>query len=177
MAHDFTDEDMQNCLPMLVGIAKTHDIPAQDRMDIAQQSIADALKKIRGGRFRGDCEVATFVGAIAKRRISDYLRNLVREKRSCHLPVGDDTLSDSASLSRRVGTQPGDLFLKASVHEALRMLSGKRRAILLLSKFEGLSLKQVAAKLNMRPGTVGRELAEAAREFMRPLEGQQDLRR
>jgi DNA-directed RNA polymerase specialized sigma24 family protein len=55
------------------------------------------------------------------------------------------------------------------VREVLAGLPNDLRSILLLNETEGWTIAEIAAMMKMRPGTVGRKLAEAKEMFRQKI--------
>lgn len=117
----------------------------EDPEDAVQEIFVDLWKN--AGRF--DPQVAsepTFVAMLARRRLIDRKRRMVRRPVSAsleHLPVvidsapGPDVVAEAAQAAR-----------------ALERLPGDQRRVLLLAICHGLSHSEIAAQLAMPLGTV-----------------------
>jgi len=66
-------------------------------------------------------------------------------------------------------TSADDVDAAIEVREVLAGLPNDRRSILLLNETEGWTIAEIAAMIKMRPGTVGRKLAEAKEMFRQQI--------
>ncbi|WP_428267204.1 sigma-70 family RNA polymerase sigma factor [Haliangium sp.] len=96
--------------------------------------------------------VATWVATIARSRALDALRARQRRGGGRHMPVED--VSMQAPAETRPDNQTASSLRSAAVHRALAQLSEPQREVLELSYFEGLSHREIAARLDQPVGTV-----------------------
>lgn len=152
-------ESIGPLFPRLVRIVRGRGIPFQDAEDVAQEAVADALRQLQKGNFRGQSQIGTWLVQILHGKIKDYWRHKIRGLRS----------AETEALSDRVGAvaianQP-DYVLIEEVRQALRRLRWQKRVILLLNKSYGWTIEEISVRFGWNSGTVGRQLAEAKREF------------
>ena len=85
--------------------------------------------------------------------------NAIRDRQRFDLPGDEGLLSAAEQLTP---IEDDDLSgLKDRLHQAIDRLPPKARLVLLLSKFEGYSHKEIAEQLDISPKTVENQLARA----------------
>lgn len=150
----------------LVRAARTNGLGAEDCKDAAQETLIGAIQQIQSRRFRGEAATATWLHAILKHKIIDYWRVYFRR---------DAPLVQLESVTNQ--TRDPSLFgtceIERAIHvrEVLASLPRDLRSILLLNVTAGWTIAQIAATMKLRPGTVGRKLAEAKDEFRKKVTG------
>jgi RNA polymerase sigma-70 factor (ECF subfamily) len=116
---------------------------AADREDLSSEILQAVLASLRRGSFRGECALGTFVHAVARNKVAEFLRRPRRP--TVELP---ESLSDPAP-------GPEELALRAetarAVNEALERLPPKYRQVLYLYYYEGLSISEIATRLETPP--------------------------
>jgi RNA polymerase sigma-70 factor (ECF subfamily) len=143
----------------LEAVACRADVPVADCGDVAQETLAAAMAQIRAGAFRGESGVGTWLFAILKNKIAGYWRDARRNPaRAVHDPLSEDPLAEL--VARAV-----DPALRLDVQRALGRLPAVHRLIFVMNRFGGLTTDEIADRLGRPPGTVGRILADAKRQF------------
>jgi RNA polymerase sigma-70 factor (ECF subfamily) len=117
-----------------------------DLEDLASEILQAAFLSVRDGRFRGDSALATFVYAVSKNKIAEYLRR----KRPETTEVPETLPSQEPPPDRRVARREAS----AAVTEALETLPPKHRRVLYLYYFKGLAISEIAAHLQAPPRRV-----------------------
>lgn len=165
MANDLKETFDRKFLARLVRIARSRGIPHQDSEDLAHDVIADALRQIQQGIFRAESSIGTWLYQIVNGKVADYWRKKHLEERFLPVPAGgsEDSI-EQVSFSSATAFQPDPLAV-IGVQEALRRLSPRKRAILIMNKFRGFKLDEIAVRFRLRPGTVRREIFEAVQEI------------
>lgn len=154
----------------LLTAARNRGLTPEDCQDAVQEVLLTAIQQIRSGRFRAEASVATWLQAILRHKILDYWRVYFRR---------DARLVPMESLSSISGTEgpsnalagSDDLDSALEVREVLAGLPNDLRSILLLNETEGWTIAEIAATIKMKPGTVGRKLAEAKELFRQRITG------
>ena len=108
----------------------------------------------------------TYLFAITRYRIIDKIRkNVTRDEYSTML----QSLSDSYMLSTEQGIAAKEL--QHTIDNSLNQLSPKVREIYKLSREENLSIKEIAAKLQLSEQTVKNQLSTALAHLRKSLSG------
>ena len=145
----------------LLAAARNNGLAPEDCQDAVQEVLVTAIQQIRAGRFRGESSVSTWLQAILRRKILDYWR--VHFRRDARLVPIESLASLSPIESSSICADDVDAALQ--VREVLAGLPNDLRSILLLNETEGWTIAEIAAMMKMRPGTIGRKLAEAKEMF------------
>jgi RNA polymerase sigma-70 factor (ECF subfamily) len=149
----------------LLAAARNNGLAPEDCQDAVQEVLVTAIQQIRTGRFRGESSVSTWLQAILRHKILDYWR--VHFRRDARLVPIESLASLSPIKSSSVCAN--DLDADLQVREVLAGLPDDLRSILLLNETEGWTIAEIAAMMKMRPGTVGRKLAEAKEMFRQKI--------
>ncbi len=97
--------------------------------------------------------------AYLRRAVVTRTLNAIRDRKRVELP-GDEALWSAAEQS--ADTEPAHIAdLTDNLSRAIALLPERARLILQLSKFEGLSHKEIAASMDIAPKTVENQLARA----------------
>jgi RNA polymerase sigma-70 factor (sigma-E family) len=110
---------------------------AQDAEDLVQTTLVKVVPHWR--RIRDDPD-AYVRRALVNENVSRWRRRRWREQATDVLP---EVLADDPDRAELL-----------AVRDALRMLAPRQRAVLVLRYYEGLSEAEIAASLNIAPGTV-----------------------
>lgn len=145
----------------LLAAARNNGLAPEDCQDAVQEVLVTAIQQIRAGRFRGESSVSTWLQAILRHKILDYWR--VHFRRDARLVPIESLASLSPIESSAICADDVDAALQ--VREVLAGLPNDLRSILLLNETEGWTIAEIATMMKMRPGTVGRKLAEAKEMF------------
>lgn len=133
---------------------------AADAQDLAQETLLQALKSAH--RFRGDSALYTWLHGI--------LLNLARHHRRKHARV---TVTDAVPERPAESAPPGRELDQAreagDLWAALDQISAAHREVLVLRFYEELALDDIAARLEISPGTVKSRLHYALRELREKL--------
>lgn len=149
-------------------------VRAQVRGRIANPSTAEdlvqqAFMKAHGARGRyatpsgasPDRAVVVWYSTIARNATIDHLRKLYRERAVKLETAGDETselidgLGDPTPTSEvRAVEQERQVKLAARVRQALNLLPQSQREVVALHKLEGLTMAEIAERLDVREGTL-----------------------
>ena len=99
---------------------------------------------------------SSFLYTIAKNEVIDQLRYSVNKK---IYMVGDDLLAD-LDIGDQTGNDP-QLEMEQKVDELIKKLPERRRQIFEMSRFEGLSYRQIAEQLDISENTVDTQIRKA----------------
>lgn len=138
-------------------------VPA-DAEDAAQEAFLSAWKALP--RFRMDAKFSTWLYRLTVNAATDVLRRRRKEpdslddaERLVQAADSTDTPEEAAQRAER----------RAMVRRAIAALSENHRQILLLREVTGLSYEEIAAALELSPGTVRSRLARARKELREEL--------
>jgi RNA polymerase sigma-70 factor (ECF subfamily) len=129
----------------------------------AAEAVQDAMIKAYQGAasFRGTAAVTTWLHRIVVNACLDRIRASGRRPT---VP-----LADEAALAIPAGSDPGtdpqQVALRLSVHRALAELPFDQRAVLVYVDMLGYPVEEVAAILNVRPGTVKSRASRARKRL------------
>lgn len=125
-----------------------------DALDLTQETFLRAYQGL--GRWRPDARFSTWLFQIARNLAFDLLR---RNRRVEFVPLEDDDIVAAQEAG------PDAAFESAQrlrlLEAALGRLPLEHREILLLREIESLSYDEIAAVLDLNPGTVKSRLARA----------------
>jgi len=110
--------------------------PRADLEDLVQTSVLEVLRALP--RFRGDCSMASFVGAITVHVAHRAMRPRAFWKRWAELP--DDAPSSSSSPEQEATRDQS----MRRVRQALEQISPKKRIAFCLWALEGLDPQEIA---------------------------------
>lgn len=122
--------------------------------DVTQDAFVSAYRAL--GRFRNEASLSTWFYRILVRKAHSHRRwRAVRERWS-----GED-----ADPPDPAATRPGDLALRRRIAEALGALTRRQREAFVLVHLEGFSVRETAALMGSREGTVKSHLHRALRHL------------
>jgi RNA polymerase sigma-70 factor (ECF subfamily) len=121
----------------------------EDAEDLAQETFVEVHRSI--ARFRGDSDLATWIYRIAVTKSLDFIRKRDRAKRGGPLKrllrLDQDFEGAPAPESSRPDAQLEDQERRRILQAALQALPKKQRIAFVLSKYDALSYKEIAAVL------------------------------
>lgn len=138
-------------------------------MGVPDDQVEDALQDVfivvhrRLAAFDGRCAVRTWLFAIGYRVACDYRRKLRRTRAQIAIP---DELQDCAPSPENAAEKSQAAHLLSHL---LDRLSDEKRAVLILSESEGLTVPEIAALTDTGVPTVYTRLRRAREEFDRAL--------
>jgi RNA polymerase sigma-70 factor (ECF subfamily) len=136
-------------------LARKQQVPADDCGDIVQNVLADALRQIRQGTFRGAAALSTWLYPIINGKLADYWRT----KR------GPPTTSLETLRDRDhqvVASNPTDVL---AVQQALVRLPSEEHLLLWMHEAEGYTLEEIGPLIGLRKSAVAERLARARQHF------------
>lgn len=117
------------------------------------------------GRFRGDAELKTYLTRIAINTSLDALR---RRRRNLKRFFSPPPTRDGGSWEEQIASNSDhaqEFENRQLVHFALKQLKPNFRTVAVLRLMQGLSVEEVAAVLEIAPGTVLSRLSRAKRQL------------
>lgn len=154
--------------PRVEWIVRVSEVPLRDCKDVAQEVLIAAMSQIRRGLFRGDSSLGTWLGAIVRGKVIDYKRSRAW---AC-LPSGYEGCQEvvlASEMQEDAFVQRSELDRVLTVRQVLQRLPRRHRAVLILNKTAGFTITEIASRLGLPSGTVGRILAEAKAMFRQIL--------
>ncbi|MDB5388760.1 MAG: polymerase sigma factor SigM [Planctomycetaceae bacterium] len=148
--------------PRIQAFARKRRIPSNDRDDVVQDVLADALRQIQRGRFRGEAALSTWVHQIMNGKVADYWR---KQGKATVLQL-QDLAENHDSL---VTTNNPDVV--AAVQQALGRLSTDDQLLLRLHEQEQYTLAEMCPILRVRKSAVAERLARARKRFRQAFAG------
>jgi RNA polymerase sigma-70 factor (ECF subfamily) len=132
--------------------------------DVAQEVFLRVHRSVAA--FRGEARLSTWLYGITSRLCLSRLASPGRRHERASRPLTDDTLRDPADPAAHA--ERGEL--QAALGAAIAALPEERRIVMILRDVEGLSYEEIAAALELEPGTVRSRLHRARMEIKERLE-------
>ncbi len=136
--------------------------------DVLQETLTRAYQSIEKFRYQGEESFYSWLGTIAEHLIW----NISQKQSSSYLELKSDVVDDDASPSRNLRRH--ERFDR--LEKALNRLSPDHREALVLSRFEGLKVAEIAARMNRSPNAVYKLLARAVLELKKDFGDTESLR-
>ena len=136
--------------------------------DVLQETLTRAYQSIEKFRYRGEESFYSWLGTIAEHLIW----NISQKQSSSYLELKSDVADDDASPGRNLRRH--ERFER--LEKALNRLSPDHREALVLSRFEGLKVTEIAARMNRSPNAVYKLLARAVLELKKDFGDTESLR-
>ena len=136
--------------------------------DVLQETLTRAYQSIEKFRYQGEESFYSWLGTIAEHLIW----NISQKQSSSYLELKSDVADDDASPSRNLRRH--ERFDR--LEQALNRLSPDHREALVLSRFEGLKVTEIAARMNRSPNAVYKLLARAVLELKKDFGDTESLR-
>jgi RNA polymerase sigma-70 factor (ECF subfamily) len=151
----------------------------EDSEDVVQETFLTAFQSLQG--FRGEASLATWLCRIAASRALNHLQRaserLRRASQPLEDPPGDDPGTAGAALADRSTPTPIEALeakeLMTRLSECLERLPAAWRAVLALRESESMPYEEIAAALDLAPGTVRSRLARARLALRRCVGGEE----
>lgn len=137
---------------------------AAEAEEIAQEVFLRAHRSI--GDFRGEAQLSTWLYAITSRLCLNRLASGARRReRADEATLG---ATPSADADADAALERGEL--ETALRQAIAGLPEDRRIVVVLRDIEGLSYEEIAAVLDLEPGTVRSRLHRARADLKSKLE-------
>lgn len=124
--------------------------------DLAQETFIEIHKSI--GKFRGQSSLSTWIHRIAVTKSLDYVRKQQRQKRGgklkMFLRIGEDAIDIPAPSSKQPDSIIEQNERRDILNAALSKLPKKQHVAFVLSKYDGLSNKEVAKTMKLSVSSV-----------------------
>lgn len=140
----------------------------QDAEDLAQEVFVEVFRSIKN--FRGDSRLSTWLYRIATTKSMDLLKSRKRQKRGAFFQSAS---LDEVNVQRHVEREtPQDVVEQKErlgvLQDAMDQLPDKQRIAFTMSQYDGMSSKEVAEIMELKPNAVD-ALLFRARANMRSL--------
>jgi RNA polymerase sigma factor (sigma-70 family) len=136
---------------------------ADDALDLVQDTFLRAARSPNAVPVGTTDEEAWLVRVLVNIRRDQWRRAAVRERFNRNTTTGSGELSSSARDPEAV------LIARATVWQALDLLSPRRRAVVVMYEIEGLEISSIAALLGISSITVRWHLSRGRRELARAI--------
>lgn len=159
----------------IIGLAWRMTGNREDAEDIAQEAFIRLHKSVAS--FRGDSSISTWLYRTVTRLTIDHHRRQ-KLKQKIFFFRHADAEHDPYELAADPAASPGDQYLAGEagrrLSRAINKLSARQRAVFTLRHHEDLPLKEIAAVLKLKEGTVKTHLHRAVhilRKELKDLQG------
>lgn len=128
----------------------------------AEEVVQEVFMKIWQNRASLDPELSfgAYLFKIAYRQISERFRKTTLEHKYLH-EIASEVISFTEEMDERANYQS----LLELVEKLIQQLPGRQREVIILRKMEGLSVAEIAAKLEISPKTVENHITEALKNI------------
>ena len=142
----------------------------QESMDIVQDAFISALRSLGNFTYQNEGDFLRWISKIVENRIRDNIEKLHTNKRDIRkeIPLNNTSASQDtfAGIYEPVDTATPSLILSKGeglnkLEKAISGLKPEYREVIILTKLEGLSHKEVGEKLGKSPDAVRMLLASA----------------
>ena len=145
--------------------------PKLDSMDLVQDALVSALEGIGGFTYNNEGDFLRWLSKIAENALRDNLDKLYTDKRDIHKEVQPDNFrrTTGTGFFGTAGpindTTPSVIMSRKEdldkLEKAIDKLKPEYRQVILLTKIEGLSYKEIGRKLGKSADAVGMLLSRA----------------
>lgn len=132
--------------------------------DVAQEVFLRVQRSVAA--FRGEARLSTWLYGITSRLCLSRLASPHRRHARLTRPLTEGMVRDPDDPA--ADAERGEM--RAALGEAIAALPEERRIVVILRDVEGLSYEEIAAALNLEPGTVRSRLHRARMELKERLE-------
>jgi len=134
--------------------------------DAVQETLINVFRSI--GRFRGEAKISTWLNRIATNVCLETLRRGKKQKEDSFEQL-KNFLEDSLLFNDSPFNSVYQQELGARLESSLQRVSQKQREIVRLHDLEGLTIKEIAQRLDISEGTVKSRLFYGRQECRRYL--------
>ena len=135
--------------------------------EISQEAFLRLFKSLLS--FRGDSRVSTWLYRTVSRLAIDHLRRERLKRKLFFIRSGESEQSDPVDLAADPSASPHDHLqtreTAEQMQQLLNSLPARQKVVFVLRHMEELSLKEIAAMLNLSEGTVKSHLHRAVSRF------------
>ncbi len=109
-----------------------------DVEDVLQETMVAALRSLP--RYRGDCSLYTWLCAIARHKVQDYVRQQQRSRQR----LSSETFDELGNLASASPSVEGELAQQQILEQALHALPVDYRTVLVGKYIDGLAVSELA---------------------------------
>jgi RNA polymerase sigma-70 factor (family 1) len=133
----------------------------------AEEVVQEVFMKIWHNRSSLDPELSfnAYLFKIAYRHIAERFRKITQEKKYLH-DIASETLVFTADMDERTNYQS----LLELVERLIQKLPERQKEVIILRRIEGLSVADIAARLDISPKTVEHHITEALKNIKAGLD-------
>jgi len=152
-----------------------------ESMDLVQDTFISALRGLEHFTFQNEGDFLRWLSTIAENRLRDNLKKLHADKRDIRkeMSLNNNRQSTQDSIVRQAGpvdsTTPSVIMSRREeldkLEKALDKLKPEYQEVILLTKIEGLSSKELGDRLGKAPGAIRMLLSCAMMALARAYEG------
>jgi RNA polymerase sigma-70 factor (ECF subfamily) len=145
--------------------------PKLDSMDLVQDALVSALEGIGSFTYSNEGDFLRWLSKIAENALRDNLDKLYTDKRNIRKEVQPDSFRRTTGTGFFGTTGPIDATTPSVImsrkedldklEKAIDELKPEYRQVVILTKIEGLSYKEIGQKLDKSPDAVGMLLSRA----------------
>ena len=142
-----------------------------ESMDLVQDTFISALRGLENFTYQNEGDFLRWLSTIAENRLRDNLKKLHADKRDIRkeMSLNNNRQSTQDSFVRQAGpvdsTTPSVIMSRREeldgLEKALDKLKPEYKEVILLTKIEGLSSKELSDRLGQTPGAVRMLLSRA----------------
>ncbi len=152
--------------PLVFSVCRRRGVPADAAEDLTQDALADAFRSLPG--YRGEARLSSWLFTFACRRVASYYRGAERRELASSELASDAAAVEPADADWE--TRVADADRAARVRRAVEALGEPARTILLAYYLAELSVREIAAELDLPAGTVKSHLHRGRLAVRRRLE-------
>lgn len=156
--HELTDIIKEYKSVISFRVKKSIGAQTPDWEDIVNEILTNVIEKLKGGEFRGDSSVGTFIFTITNRRIVDFIR-----KKSKILKYAPEAEPFPAPHTHLEDKEKAELLARA-----IERLKPKYKEVLYLYYYKELSREEVANRLGIKSNRVS-ERVNYAQKLLRSI--------
>ncbi len=152
-----------------------------ESMDLAQDALLSALEDLKNFTYKNEGDFLRWISTIAENRLRDNLDKLHADKRNIRKEIrigrpGVNTVSKSAvSFTPIEATTPSVIISRKEeldkLEKSIDKLKPEYKQVILLSKIDGLSYKEIADKLDKTSEAVRKLISRAMAALTTVFEG------
>jgi len=163
------DEFVKVFYPHVMAIALGRLRDLETAREVAQDTLFGVLQALREDRLREPEKLPSFVSATARNLATTAIQKLTERRGSTAINMNEDLISNQQEIIREPAIDEEER--RALVRAALRKLKPVDRQILILTLAEGLSPREIAIKLGMKPENIRNHKSRAIKIIQHAVKG------
>jgi RNA polymerase sigma-70 factor, ECF subfamily len=150
-------------------IAQSKGVPYPEYQDVAQEALVDALRQL--SKFEWQGSLGSWLERIVRGHTVNWLRKLPPPTTELDaMPPSSDKRRGEIGEIDQLTLYPNQEEV-IRVHDTLAVMSPKHRMLIILNVVGGFTAREIADRLGLPQGTVGRNITEAKEIFRRKFIG------